>query len=275
MEEVIKDANTVETTAPDTSTEATNESAEPTAEVVKTEGAEVKPEEKAKEETAKEEPWHKDPRFKKFLDDKKGLEERVKAFDGIEADPDFAAFLAYKRQKEAIAAEARNPKIDYSQMSAEEYAAHVEAKAKEAARLEYQNLVESNKKGDEITREAVNFAESVGVDKTTFQKEYGPKIMEYYNAISRKIGSDRMDAFVEAVPPKEVFKSYFFDKAGEIGVKKYKETVDKARKSSFDTGDKPRDEALPADARGRFDTIWAKAFGSATELPPTAFGKQG
>lgn len=272
MEEVKKDANVeqVETAKPDTSPAETTDNVT-TAEVDKTEGVK----EEVKTETATEEPWHKDPRFKKFLEEKKSIEERVKAFDGIEKDPDFAAFLAYKRQKEAMAAQEKNPPVDYSKMTAEEYAAHIETKAKEAARLEYQNLVESNKKGDEVTREAITFAESVGVDKASFQKDYGPKILEYYEKVGKRIGMEKLDAFVESVPPKEVFKSFFFDKAGEIGVKKYKEEVEKARKSSHEAVNTQKDEALPKDARGRFDAIWSKAFGSATEVPQTSFGKQG
>lgn len=251
------------TSAPETA------STEPTADVVKTEGAE-----EVKTEKAVEEPWHKDPRFKKFLDEKKTIEDRLQAFEGIESDPDFAAFLALKRQKEAMAAQVKEPAVDFSRMTADEYASYVESKAKEAARNEYHNLVESNKRGDAVSKEAIDFAESVGVDKATFQKEYGPKILQYYEGMVKKIGADKIDKFVEAVPPKEVFKSFFFDKAGEIGVKKYKEEVDKARKSSFDTGATPKEEALPTDSKSRFDALWGKAFGSSNELPLNAFGKQ-
>jgi hypothetical protein len=268
MAEEVLDANTEITPAESSPVE----NAQPTAEVEKTEGAveEVKTE----ESKPAEEPWHKDPRFKKFLDEKKVIEERLQAFEGIESDPDFAAFLAVKRQKEAIAAQQKEPKVDFSRMTADEYADYVKGEAVKSARMEYQNLVETNKKGDEVSREALSFAESVGVDKATFQKEYGPKILQYYEGIAKKIGQDRIEAFVNAVPPKEVFKNFFFDKAGEIGVKKYKEEVDKARKSSFDTGAAPKDEALPADSKSRFDALWGKAFGSSTELPLNAFGKQ-
>jgi hypothetical protein len=273
MEEVKQDAKqeTVETKPAEATSASEKESTTATAEVGKTEVGKEQTE--VKTETA-EEPWHKDPRFKKFLDEKKQIEERLEAFKGIEQDPDFAAFLAIKRQKEAIEAAGKEEKVDFSKMTADEYASYVENKAREAARVEYQNLVESNKKGDKVTQEAIGFAESVGVDKATFQKEYGPKIIEYYEKVGKRIGMEKLDAFVDAVPPKEVFKSFFFDKAGEIGVKKYKEEVDKAKKSTFDTGTKPKEETLPTDSKGKFEAMWAKAYGSATELPESAFGKQ-
>jgi len=270
MAEEVLDAKTEPAVATETSSAPETASTETTPEVAKpAEGAE-----EVKTEKAVEEPWHKDPRFKEFLANKKGLEERVEAFKGIESDPDFAAFLAYKRQKEAIAAQEKTPQVDFSKMTAEEYADYVKGEAVKSARSEYQNLVESNKRGDKATQEAFTFAESVGVDKQTFQKEFGPKILEYYEKVGKRIGMDKLDAFVDAVPPREVFKSFFFDKAGEIGVKKYKEEVEKAKKSSFDTGAKPKEEALPTDQKGKFEALWSKAYGSSHEIPQSAFGKR-
>jgi hypothetical protein len=273
MDDINLDAKPpVTAEAPVPSTEATDSKdtqvADTTAEVAKTEGAEGSPDVK------QEEPWHKDPRFKTFLEEKKSIEERLQAFEGIEQDPDFAAFLAMKRQKEAIAAEAQRPKVDYSRMTAEEYATHVAEQAKEAARAEYANLAESNKKGDQMSREAITFAESCGVEKTVFQKEFAPKIIAYYEKMAKQIGTDKMDAFVQAVPPREVFKNFYFDKAAEIGVKKYKENVDKAKNSGFEMEGHIRDEAEPKDSKGKFDKLWLNAFGQATELPFAAIDKR-
>lgn len=255
--------------APESSTETTQDATSATtAEVAKTEGTEGQVQKT-------EEPWHKDPRFKQFIEEKKHIEERIQAFETIEKDPDFAAFLAFKRQKEAMSQQENAPaKPDFSRMTPDEYAGYVAEQAKEAARMEYANLAESNKKGDEMSREATSFAESCGVDKATFQKEYAPKIMSYYESMAKKIGADKMDSFVMAVPPKEVFKNFYFDKAAEIGVKKYKETVDKAKSSGFEVEGQVRNETQSKDPKSRFEKAWSEAFGSATELPMSAVDKR-
>ena len=261
MEE-LKDAKPEEQVVPPVDPSATEGKSEDTstAEVEKTE--KVSDDKQAKEDK----PWHKDPRFQEDLRKHKELEERVKAFDDIQADPDFATFIAFKRNKEALA-EAEK-KVDFSKMTAEEYADYVAGQSEKRAEQRFESLVEENKKGDDLSREAVSFAEKVGVTKEVFQKEYAPKILEYYENVAKKVKD--IDAFVEANPPREVFKTIHFDRASEAGVTEYKQKVDKAKAAVFE-GEGGAGKTGKLDAKSEFEKNWAKLYGNTTELPEAAF----
>lgn len=264
MADEIKDAKPEEITPPvePSATEGKPETTPPA------EGDKTEKVEEGKQVAKEAEPWHKDPRFKEFLEKKKELEEKAETMGDIEKDPDFATFLAFKRQKEAMAQAEK--KVDFSRMSAEEYAEYVANNAKEVARKEYRTLVEANKTGDELSREAVGFAEKVGVTKDMFQKEYAPKIMEHYAKVAKKIGEDKMDSFVMANPPLEVFKSLHFEKASEAGVYKYKQEIENAKKANFESETAGKTVA----PESIFEENWKKLFGNANELPLSAFDRK-
>ncbi len=241
----------------------------PPAEGVKTDD---KPKETVKPDPAKPEDkkpnWQDDPRFQEFIKDKNTLKE-------LQSDPDFAAFLAFKKQKDGMAQAGKEKKPDYANMTAEEYADHVATNAEKRADTKYNSLVEANKEGDRMSAEVVSFAGEQGIDKDTFQKDYAPKIVEYYNKVAKNVPPDAMDALVKSYPPKEVFKSLFFGKAGEAGVAKYKQDIEKAKGAEFEPENAPSNNTVPnKDFRGNFDKNWNEIFGNAETLPQSALDKK-
>lgn len=267
MEEIKTDVKEqVEGSSPATSLDIKPDT---TAEVEKTEvgkGEEVKG---ASKESV---PWNEDPRFQKFISEKKELEDAKKSYEALHSDPDFAAFIAYKRQKESIAQAEK--KVDFSSMSAEEYAEYVAEQSRQAARHEYETLVNANKQADVASREAVEFAGKYGVEKSEFEKAYAPEIVKHYQAVAQRIGMDKIDDYILANPPKEVFKSLYFDKAQEAGVRKYKQEIETAKKATFESEGKPPSSGAPKDFKSAFEQNWERFYGKTERLPEDALKRK-
>lgn len=245
---------------------------EPPKETPPAEGVKTEKEPEGVKAEPEEVPWGKDPRFTKFLEDKKGLEERAGTLKGLENDPDFATFLAFKRNKEAMSEAEKKP--DYANMTAEEYADHVAANAEKRADERFRGLVEANKEGDKMAADAVSFASERGIDKEVFKKEWAPKIVGYYENVAKELPETAMDAFVKAHPPKDVFKALYFDKAGEAGVTKYKQDIEKAKGGGFEAEGAAAREGAPEGFESSFEQNWKKMFGGASELPQSALEKK-
>lgn len=228
-------------------------------------------------------PWHEDPRFKNDLNDLKTLKEikeahgykdinsvreAMEAFKSVSGDPDFAAFLALKAQKERISAGQKEQKVDFSSMTAEEFAEYNRKSAEEAARKILTEEREAVHLGDKLSNDLKEYVKTVGVTEDQFKSEYAAQIVSHYEKIPASI----RDQYIMNNPPVNVFKLLYFDKAKEAGVKEYKEKVEVSKKANFEEegiGSKGK----PKDAKSQFEENWSKMFGGVTEIPLSAFGK--
>lgn len=251
---------------------STTETAEPKVETTSPDAKAEEPKAEAKTTEPVEEPWHKDKRFKDFLTQKKELEEKAKSLESLNTDPDFAAFLAFKRSKEAMSKQTEESEEDkISSMTPKEFAEYVANKSVERVRSQAEKEREAMKQMDGLTDDAVRFAEGIKIDKATFQKDYAPKIVGFYESKMKEIGQENIDKYIRATPPKDVLKMLLFDKAGEAGVEAYKQKIDSAKKASFDVGG--GNPSSKRDAKSNFEEEWQKHFGSSEELPLSAFSR--
>lgn len=239
----------------------------PTAAVEKTEETPKPSEEKKEEKKDEQPPWHKDARFQKFISEKKELEDKAGAMRDIEKNPRFKRFLQIEAEREAY--DEKEKKVDYSNMSAEEYAEKVKEDAVDAARKEHAALQASTAMGDKLAREAKDFAKSIGITDEELEKEYGPKTLEHY----MKVPENLREEYIKNNPPKEVLKNLYFDKAGEAGVRKYKESIESGKRANFEAGGAEATSAKAGDMRSAFEGNWTRLFGNKETLPDSALNR--
>lgn len=244
----------------------------------------VKTDPNAEVEGAEEKkPWHEDPRFKADLGDLKTLKEiketygyesieevrkAMDAFKFISEDADFATFLAFKSNKERLAE--KKEEVDFSKMTAREFAEYNRSQAEDAARSVMSNEREALRVGDKLTADLKEFVNKVGVTEEVFKKEYAPLVLAHYE----KIPDNLRDTYIVNNPPVNVFKLLYFDKAKEAGVKEYKSRIDESKKANFEEDGMGGNKGKPKDDKSQFEENWNKMFGNAKELPLSSFERK-